>query len=615
MNIINIRTLFIELSFVSVGGIIMKAKILFTILLGLGQSFATPFIYPKHWFGTSGTENKKNNLIHIKKGGSLRVGKVRDFKTFNPFTTVEAENIPRQLSAGASLFTVDIITDKFIPLMAQEMPQILNDGKTFIVKIRKGMRFSDGKPITADDWVTTYTIHSDKAVGSLYLRDLMLGPDITKVKKIDKYTLQFDFPYPTPAAYSKMSLTPWPHHIFGPVYTQGGAKAIKEMWGLNTKPQEIISPGAWTLQNYTSGQQAILGKNVYFGLWSKDNRKRSLPYLNFIKIRVFNDEKAVLSSYLAGELDIYNPRHADDLSQIKKAIDKKKLKANLLANLGPERVIHWITFNWNRKSDPYKEQLFRDFRFRRAMSHLSNRKAMIKLALGGTGTPTFTSIPLVFKKYQFKDTPHYPYNPKAASELLTRIGYTRKNSAGYLINNQGQIISFDLAFDAKKVVDQRMAQIFADDAKKAGIKVNLKPLDFNLIVQHLVSEGPDRKWDATLLSLGGGERYYPYMSAVMGCGSAFHPYNRLGEGKCLTPAETKIANLFKKGERTLDDDKRRNIGKQIAKTEGEQQAIIYLASQNYHFSHNERIGGWYKKELINAINRHGIANFIGNYFK
>lgn len=592
----------------------IRKRIFLTFLLGLGQSLAAPFVYPEGWFQAS-NQNNKANLNKIKKGGALRVGKVRDFKTFNPFTTIEAENIPSQIAAGSGLFIADAATGDFLPLMAREMPKISNNGKTFTVQIRKGMRFSDGQPITADDWVTTYKIHSDRELGSLYLRDLVIGKDIVKVKKLDAYTLQFNFPYPNASAYKKMSLQPWPQHIFGPVYKKGGAQAIKNMWDISTPSKQIVSAGAWTLQSYSPGHKAILSKNIHFGQWSKDSKGRSLPHFNFIKIRIFNNEKSILSSYLAGDLDVYTPRHAQDLTQIKKAIDSKKIKANLLANLGPDRVVHWITFNWNRQSDPHKEQLFRSVLFRRAISHLANRKAMVQLALGGTGTPTFTNVHLGFKNYQFKSTPQYPYHPQTADRLFKQLGYTQKNKAGYLINAQGKTISFDLAYDAKQVVDQKMAQIFADDAHKAGVKVNLKPLNFNLLVKHLQSEGKDRKWDAVLLSLGGGEHYYPYMSGIMVCGAVFHPYNRLGEGKCLTRKEAKIASLFKKGDQTLDHNKRRKIGEQLSKLHSEQQAFIYLASRNYHFSHNNRIGGWYKKELINAINGYGIANFVGNHFK
>lgn len=584
----------------------MKKILSLILIIGFSLAQAKPFIYPDSWFAESST--------NAKHGGTLRTALRADFKTFNPFTTAESTNAYYFTGANARLFILNPVTDKFMPLMAAEMPEIRDNGKTFIVKIRTGMRFSDGRPITAKDWVTTYKIHSDKDVGSSQLRNLFMGKDILTVKQLDNYTLQFNFPYASIAAYQKMSLIPWPHHVFGPVYEQGGAEAIKKMWTLTTPPTELVSPGAWVLQNYIPGQRVILTKNRFFGKWNKNSKGRSLPYLNYLNIKILTNGEAILASYLAGDLDLYHPRHTTDLLQIKKAITEKNLKAKLLANLSPVAGSNWITFNWNRGKDLNKQKLFRNVRFRRAMSHLANRPAMIQLALGGSGTPVYTSVHPVFKNYQFKSTPKYPYNPKAATKLLNQIGYSDKNTQGYLVNNNGKALEFDLLVEAGNIVDERMARIFVDEAKELGINVNLKTLAFNNIVSLLTSEGPERNWDAVLLSISGGDKFYPYLAGSVICGAMFHPFNRLGEGKCLTANEQQIASLYKKGDQTLDDEKRRQIGEKISKLEAGQQAMIYLASSNFHVSHNNRMGGFYKKEIIDAINRESVPAFIGNYF-
>lgn len=584
----------------------MKKILSLILIIGFSLAQAGPFIYPDSWFAESSAQ--------AKHGGTLRIASRIDFKTFNPFTTAESDSIIYYTGANAGLFMLDPTTDKFIPHMAAEMPTIRDNGKTFIVKIRTGMRFSDGRPITAKDWVTTYKIHSDKEVGSSHLRNLFMGQDIITVKQLDNYTLQFNFPYASVAAYQKMSLTPWPHHVFGTAYEQGGAEAIKKMWTLKTPLTELVSPGAWILQNYIPGQRIILIKNRYFGKWNKNEKGRSLPYLSYININILTNGEAILASYLAGDLDIYHPRHANDLAQIKRAMTKKNLNANLLANIGPLTSSNWITFNWNRGQDLNKQKLFRNVHFRRAMSHLANRPAMVQLALGGSGTPVYTSVHPLFKKYQFETTPKYPYNPKAAAKLLKQINYSKKNNQGYLVNKKNQVLEFNLIVEAGNIIDERMARIFVDEAKNAGVKINLKALAFSNIVSLLTSEGPKRNWDAILMSMSGGNKFYPYLAGHTICGAMFHPFNRLGEGKCLTANEQQIASLYKKGDQTLNDEKRRQIGQQISKLEGSQQAMIYLAGPNFHVSHNNRMGGLYKKEFIDAINRESVPAFIGSYF-
>lgn len=584
----------------------MKRIAALIITLALSESIAAPFIYPSEWFDRSG--------VAPKAGGTIRDSQDQDYKTFNPFRTKEISSIIYHIGAGATLFKLNPKTGKYIPCMASEMPKISNNGKRFTVKIRKNMKFSNGRPITADDWVMTYTLHADKDVGSSKLRLIRMGNDVLKASKVDKYTIQFDFPHPSADAYKKMSLFPWPEHVFGPVYRQKGAKGIMAMWDINTPPNQIVSPGAWAIKDYRKGEKALFEKNRFFGVWNKDEEGRSLPYLSFLNRRILGGENSI-ATFLAGSLDVHYPRHAGDIIAIKKAVKDKNLDGNLMANLSPKVRVYFLTFNWNKKDFPYKENLFRDPKFRKAMSHLSNRKAMVKLALGDTATPIYSSVSPVFKNYQFKSTKKYEYNPQKARKLLAELGYSKKDSGGYLINKDGKRIEFNLAINTEKSIDNTIAQILARDMQKAGIKVNVNNLSFKSVVGLLSSQGENRAWDAVMMSYGGVTSAFPYLAQNMMCGSVVHAFNRLGEGKCLTHHEQKIANLFKKGEQTLNDNKRREIGREISRLDSDQQAMIYLLSANYHVAHHNRIGGWYKKEYINSINGAGPSNYIANYFK
>lgn len=411
-----------------------------------------------------------------------------------------------------------------------------------------------------------------------------------------------------------MSLSPWPEHVFGPVYRKQGAKGIMALWNINTPPEKIVSPGAWAIKDYKPGEKALFEKNKFFGLWNKDQEGRSLPYLSFLSRRILGGENSI-ATFLAGNLDVNYPRHAADIIAVKRAIKEKNLDGQLMANISPKVRVYFLTFNWNKKGFPYKEKLFRDPRFRKAMSHLANRKAMVKLALGGTATPIYSSVSPVFKDYQFESTQKYEYNPKKAMKLLAQLGYTKKDKNGYLVNKQGQKIEFNLAINSEKSVDDTMSQILIKEMEKVGIKVYINKMSFSSVVSLLSSQGENRGWDAVMMSYAGMKPEFPYLFQHIMCGSMVHAFNRLGEGKCLTHHEQKIANLFKKGEQTLDDQKRREIGKEISRLDSDQQAMIYLLSANYHVAHNNRIGGWYKKEYINSINGAGSSNYIMNFFR
>lgn len=570
----------------------MKKALMLALALGTSSSLAAPFVYPAAWTAEANTANKR--------GGEFRNYTISDFKGFNPFTTSEATSISGTMESGAGLFMQDPTNDKFIPKMAEAMPVVSNSGKRFVVKIRQGMKFSDGQEITADDWVTTATIHKDDKVGSNSYDSFYLNKKPITVKKIDKYTLQFDFPQSSATSYVTMSYTPWPDHIFGDAYRKGGADAVKKLWSLATPPAQIVSPGAWVLETYQAGERAVFKRNTQYGEWNKDSRGNAVPYLDKYSFRIVKDINAGLAAYLAGQIDTFGPRNADDLAQIKKAIDGGNLKATLLPNVSPAATSSWITFNWNKSGDATKQKLFRDVRFRRAMSHIANRQAMVQLALGGLGSEVYSSVYPVFKNYVFDSTPKYKYNLAEASKLLAQMGYTKKNAQGWLVDGSGKVLEFNLSTNAGNNVREQLGRIFADEAKKVGVKVNFTPIDFNTLVGQLQAKGENRPFDAILLGLSGGDNIWPFGSNVTPCGGNLHSYNNPTSGACLTPQESLMTKLFFQGDSTVDADARRKIGEQLLKAEGELQPVIYLAGGNYHVTFNERLGGEFARNMMDA---------------
>ncbi|WP_028306050.1 ABC transporter substrate-binding protein [Deinococcus ficus] len=570
----------------------MKKALFLVAALAASTSLAAPFVYPAAWTAEPNTANKR--------GGEFRNATISDFKTFNPFTSAEATSIPGTMALGASLFTQDPRNDSYLPKMAEAMPVISNNNKRFVVKIRQGMKFSDGQEITADDWVTTAKIHTDDAVGSNSFDSFRLSGKPITVKKIDKYTLQFDFPSVSASAYGIMSYTPWPDHIFGDAYRKGGAAAVKALWSLSTNPSQIVSPGAWVLESYQAGERAVLRANPRYGEWNKDSAGNAVPYLARYSFRIVKDINAQLAAYLAGQIDTFGPRNADDLAQIKKAIDGGNLKATLIPNVSPAASSQWITFNWNKAGDPFKQKLFRDVRFRQAMSHIANRQAMVQLALGGLGVETYYSVYPVFKNYIFDSAPKYKYDLAAATKLLAQMGFTKKNAQGWLVDKSGKVLEFNLSTNAGNNTREQLGRIFADEAKKVGVKVNFTPIDFNTLVGQLTAKGENRPFDAILLGLANGGNTWPFGVNVIPCGTNLHSWNNPTDGKCLTSKEQLMSKLYYQGDATLDLAARRKVGEQLLKAEAENQAVIYLVGGTYHVTFNERLGGEYPRNLMDS---------------
>lgn len=585
----------------------MKKALMLAIALTTSVGTAAPFVYPAEWSDTPASA--------AKRGGEYRTATVSDFKTLNPFLSKESPNLPFWMGDNVGLFTLDPRNDEHIPYMAAELPKVSQNGKRFVVKIRKGMKYSDGKPITAKDWNSTFKIHMDKKVGSNTRDGLFINKKPVKLKVIDEYTLQFDFPEKAATALDKISFAPWPDHVFGAAHRKGGAAAVTKMWGLNMKLKDLVVPGAFKVTTLNPGQRVVLTRNEKFGEWNKDSAGKPLPYLERYSYKILGDSNAILAAYLAGQLDTFAPRKAEDLAQIKKAINSGRLKSELFANVAPTNGSQWIAFNWNKSSNKFKQDLFRETRFRRAMSHITNRKAMVQLALGGLGRESYSMITPAYKSYYsaVEEMPKYEYNLDKAKKLLAQIGFTKKDKNGYLVDKNGKRLEFDLTTNAGNTTREQISQIFVDEAKKVGVKVNFKPVAFNNLVDVLSSKGDDRKFDAILIGFTGSSPIWPFPSNLLPCGTIYHVWNSTKTGSCITTQEQLMTKLFYQGQKELDTKKRKAIGAQLTRLESEMQPLIYLLSPNMHVTYQKRIGGEYPRKLWSGI--YGTRDIHLTYIK
>jgi peptide/nickel transport system substrate-binding protein len=570
----------------------MRKSLLAMAFLTLSSAAsAAPFVVPAKWSVSSPAE--------VKPGGIYRTSTISDYKTLNPFTSAESGNIPFLLSAG-SFFTLDPITKEYIPYMAESF-KVSPNKLVWTMNIRKGMKWSDGKPIVADDFVVAAKIHADEDVGSNSYDSFYQNNKPIKILKVDADTVTVTFPAVKVDAiefFSDGQTWPQPAHVFQSVYEAKGATGIKGMWTISEKPENIVSAGPFKLESYRTAEKASFVKNPTYGEWNKDSAGNALPYLDGRSIAIVKDLNAQLAAFLGGQLDAFAPSNADQLSQVKRAIDAGNLKAVLRASYSPAASSSWIAFNMNRKSNPLLEKAFRSTEFRRAMSHLANRAAMIDIALGGFGEPAYSSVYAVFKEWVSPNLKKYDFNPEQAKALLAKIGFSKKNSEGYLTDRTGKVLEFDLNTNAGNNVRENLAKIFADEAKKVGVKVNFKPIDFNTLVQKLLSEGDDRPFDAILLGLSGGGILYPLGENVEPCGTNLHAYNK--SGKCLFPWESQVTALFFRGQQELDTAKRKQIAYQIQNIQSEQQGLIYLVSPKAHASWLSSVRGELPEEVADA---------------
>ena len=153
--------------------------LLMTVALAFAQDLETvenPFVFPDEYSSASPGE--------AQRGGQFRAYGISDFDSFNPFVGSGAPNLYDDgMGNFVSLVTRNPLNlSEWVPYMAESY-EFSEDNTNVTFKIREGMRFSDGEEITADDWITTYRIHTDPDVGSNLFNNFFIDDEPITVEK------------------------------------------------------------------------------------------------------------------------------------------------------------------------------------------------------------------------------------------------------------------------------------------------------------------------------------------------------------------------------------------------------------------------------------------------
>lgn len=557
------------------------------------MALAEPFVWPSAW-----TTAEPGEAV---MGGNLRMYDVSGPRTFNPFVSAESSSsTDLTMNYGAALLSLPPDSDVWIPYAAESY-EVSEDGRVIDIVLRDNIFWSDGTPVTVDDYVFRYTAETDEDVAANAYDSWFIEGEQIQLEKTGDNTLRFTFPMPDRTAFPVAALLPAPNHILGEIYREGGAEALRAAWGTEVDLSTTVWTNPFIPTEFTPGERLVFSKNPYFGEWNVDEAGNPLPYLDQITFELVESADAALNLYLAGELDIFNPRTLDDIGVINVAVQNGDIDATVVENASPVASSQFIVFNWNLASNPFKQELFRNADFRRAMSHLVDREAIVELVYGGAASPMWSEVYQVLEFWVDPNVPKFEYDPEAALELLEGIGFTQRNSDGYLVDADGNELGFRVVTNAGNNQREQILQIFADAAREVGVNVDAQTMEFNLLVDQLYSVGEDRPFEAILIGLTGGSRDWPFGSNVVPCGTSLHAWNQDPSGECLVPQETLATNLYYQGRQTLNTEEALEIGYQIQRTLAGIQPLIYTVSPSAHYSWLNRVQGEHPEDLQNAL--------------
>ena len=496
-------------------------------------------------------------------------------KTFNPFNT--KDNISAQMSEIMydGLVTTNPVTGETIPKLAKSFSV---NGKEYLINLRHGLKWSDGKPITADDVVFTWQTIIFDGFGNTSTRDsVMIDGKLPTVEKIDDYTVKFVTPEPFAPFLRMLSSPIAPKHIFQPAVSRG-REYFDGFLSTNTNPKEFVTSGAFRLKEYVPAQRVVFERNPNYYEINKDGKK--LPYLDKLVYLIVGDINNQVLKFEGGELDEISLQGAN----VARFKEMEKHSDFSVFNIGPDTGTMYLSMNMNNRKDekgkyyvePKKQVWFQDKNFRQAVDYALDRKNMVFNIANGLGYPLFTPETLnsIFLNKNLKP---YDKNIEKSKELLKKSGFTW-DKAGHLIDRFGNHVEFDLYTNAGNTEREAIGVMVKQDLEDLGMKVNFKPIEFNSLVNKLMAS---LDWDMVIMGFTGSPLEPNGGKNVWLSDGTLHIFNQRLERDANSPRyafEKRIDYLYTQGALATKFEDRKKYYDEYQAIVYDEKPLIYIYS-------------------------------------
>ena len=522
-----------------------------------------------------------------KRGGTLVLSAAGNPKTLNPLVATDTTSIDLLRPINATLINVDLDTLEYsYPLLKSK--EISEDNKIYTFKIREGIRWSDGRPFTVDDILFTYQVLTDPKL-PLDLKSTFEQRDksFPKLKKIDEETIRFtleDISVLFEAALSNMEILP--KHRWEESYKNG--TFMNEML-ISMDTATFPSLGPYILDKIVPDQRIIYRRNPYYYVVDKSGTR--LPYFDRVVRIITPDNNAMLIKFQNGETDMHEVK-ADQYDLIARNAEKEDYT---LFDIGASYTSYWFQVNQNTGKDkdgnpyvdPEKLKFFQDPQFKKALSHATDRKGMIKTVFYERATPLYSITPPADKTWSHPNLKTYPFDLETSRKLLDELGLKDTDGDGIREFPGGKPIRLVMKTNTETNQRVQIGNILKEDFKKVGIDVNYQLVPFNNFISTLMDSFD---YDIALLGWGSGIPPDPSEGRnVVLSNGRLHAWNPNQQ----TPVhvwEKQVDDLMYKNMSTMDLQERQKYWHQILEIWGEELPQIFILTPNVYLAARNKIG-------------------------
>lgn len=364
--------------------------------------------------------------LNVAQAGAnqFRLGIAKDLLTLDPIASSDNPSIWTQLLIYDQLVKPSADGTKIEAGLADKW-EISPDGKTYTFHLRDGVKFSDGKPVTANDVIFSLK----RAAGEKSGWARFFKP-ITGYEKVDDNTVKLSLDEPFTPMLNNLALF---------------SASILPAAELEQKGDQFfdapIGSGPFSLKSWNKGQRVSLDKNPNY--WQQGK-----PAVDQAVLEIIGDDNARILKLKANELDAAMDIPFNQVAMLEKDPNIKTAVAKVFRT-------DLVQLNTGKKP-------FDDVRVRQALNYAIDKRVLIQGVLKGNGEPAASSLPIM--AHHNTDIKPYPFDLAKAKQLLAEAGLADGFNATLLIT-------------AGNVTDRQVGLVLQNALSKIGVKIQLQTIE------------------------------------------------------------------------------------------------------------------------------------------
>ncbi|HKV61373.1 MAG TPA: ABC transporter substrate-binding protein [Candidatus Acidoferrum sp.] len=528
-----------------------------------------------------------------KQGGRLVVSLRAEPKTLNPLTAVDAPSKEVILGAmQADLIHINRATQLTEPALAKSW-KVSPDGLQYTLILRKGLRFSDGQPLDADDVLFTFRVYLDENVHATQRDQFIVGGKPIAVRKLDAQTLVFQLAK-TYGAGERLfdGLAILPRHLLEKPYAEG---KLGQAWTLATPVNQWAGLGPFRLKEYVAGQKLVLERNPYY--WKQDAKGNRLPYLNELVFLFVPTADAQVLRFQSGETDLISRIGAENFSLL-----SRQQSGYTMSDAGPGLEYNFLFFNLSEPGEKTTPELarklkwFREVKFRQAISAAIDREAIVRLVYQGRGAALWGPVAPGNHRWGNSAIPHPARSLDKARVLLKEAGFAwTAGSSGEpaLVDSDAKPVEFSILTSSTNADRTKMATLIQDDLKPLGMRVQVVPMEFRSLLDRVMQT---REYEACLFGLANLDADpTPEMNVWLSSGGT-HVWNP-SQAHPATAWEAEIDKLMEQQLSAPTYEQRKKSFDRVQEILAENQPMIFLAGPDILVGAKNSVGNFHPAVL------------------